>query len=132
MEFLKSLGIKDFNPGAYLGNGEWSTTTDAGVKESVNPSTGEVIATVYGASADDYEKLIERSKEVFKEWRQVPAPERGNAIRLCTEALRKNKDALGSLVALEMGKIKAEGDGEVQEMIDIGDFAVGQSRMLYG
>ncbi len=62
----------------------------------------------------------------------MPAPERGNAIRLCTEALRQHKDALGSLVSLEMGKIKAEGDGEVQEMIDIGDFAVGQSRMLYG
>ena len=62
MEFLKSLGIKDFNPGAYLGNGQWSTTTDAGIKESINPSTGEVIASVYGASADDYEKLIERLK----------------------------------------------------------------------
>ncbi|MDX2417159.1 MAG: aldehyde dehydrogenase family protein [Xanthomonadales bacterium] len=132
MEFLKSLGIKDFNPGAYLGNGEWSTTTEAGIKESINPSTGEVIASVYGASADDYEKLIKRSKAVYEEWRQVPAPERGNAIRLCTEALRRHKDALGSLVSLEMGKIKAEGDGEVQEMIDIGDFAVGQSRMLYG
>ena len=132
MEFLKSLGVKDFNPGAYLGNGEWSTTTDAGVKEAINPSTGEVIARVYGASADDYEKLVTHSREVFKEWRQVPAPERGNAVRLCTEALRKHKDALGSLVSLEMGKIKTEGDGEVQEMIDIGDFAVGQSRMLYG
>ena len=132
MEFLKTLGINEFNPGAYLGNGEWSTTTDAGIKESVNPSNGEVIARVYGASADDYEKLVNHSRDVFKEWRQVPAPERGNAIRLCTEALRKHKDALGSLVSLEMGKIKAEGDGEVQEMIDIGDFAVGQSRMLYG
>ena len=113
MTFLKSLGINEFNPGAYLGNGEWSTTTDAGVKKSVNPSTGEVIARIYGASADDYEKLVNHSREVFKEWRQVPAPERGNAIRLCTEALRKHKDALGSLVSLEMGKIKAEGDGEV-------------------
>ena len=132
MEFLKSLGIKDYNPGAYLGDGNWSTTTDAGVKEATNPSNGEVIAKVYAASSDDYEKLVTRAREVFKEWRQVPAPERGNAIRLCTEALRKHKDALGSLVSLEMGKIKAEGDGEVQEMIDIGDFAVGQSRMLYG
>ena len=132
MEFLKTLGIKDFNPGAYLGDGEWSDTTNAGFKEAVNPSTGEVIAKVYGASLDDYEKLITHSQKVFKQWRQVPAPERGNAIRLCTEALRKHKDALGSLVSLEMGKIKAEGDGEVQEMIDIGDFAVGQSRMLYG
>jgi len=132
MEFLKTLGIKDINPGAYLGDGQWSTTTDAGIKDAINPSTGEVIARVYAANADDYEKLVTHSREVFKEWRQVPAPQRGDAIRLCTEALRKNKDALGSLVALEMGKIKAEGDGEVQEMIDIGDFAVGQSRMLYG
>src|SRR5210317_2016172 len=132
MEFLKSLGIKDFNPGAYLGNGEWSATTDAGIKEAINPSTGEVIARVYGASEQDYEKLVNHSMAVFNQWRQIPAPERGNAVRLCTEALRKHKDALGSLVSLEMGKIKAEGDGEVQEMIDIGDFALGQSRMLYG
>ena len=132
MEFLKSLGIKELNPGAYLGDGQWSKTTNAGIKDAINPSTGEVIASVYAASADDYEYLVKRSREVFKEWRQVPAPERGNAVRLCTEALRQHKDALGSLVSLEMGKIKAEGDGEVQEMIDIGDFAVGQSRMLYG
>jgi len=132
MDFLKSLGIKDTNPGAYLGDGNWSATTDAGIKDAINPSNGEVIARVHAASADDYETLVTRAREVFKEWRQVPAPERGNAIRLCTEALREHKDALGSLVSLEMGKIKAEGDGEVQEMIDIGDFAVGQSRMLYG
>ncbi len=132
MEFLKTLGIKDFNPGAYLGDGQWSTTTDAGLIEAINPSTSEVIASVHAASANDYEKLVKHSREVFKEWRQVPAPQRGDAIRLCTEALRKHKDALGSLVSLEMGKIKAEGDGEVQEMIDIGDLAVGQSRMLYG
>jgi len=132
MEFLKTLGIKELNPGAYLGNGQWSTTTDAGVKDAINPSNGEVIARVQAASADDYETLVQHSREVFREWRQVPAPQRGDAIRLCTEALRKHKDALGSLVSLEMGKIKAEGDGEVQEMIDIGDFAVGQSRMLYG
>ena len=93
MEFLKTLGINEFNPGAYLGNGEWSTTTDAGIKESVNPSNGEVIARVYGASANDYEKLVNHSRDVFKEWRQVTATESGNAIRLCTEALRKHKDA---------------------------------------
>jgi aldehyde dehydrogenase (NAD+) len=132
MEFLKSLGIQEFNPGAYFGDGQWSKTTDAGIKQSINPTTGEVIASIYSASADDYEIVVNRSREVFKEWRQVPAPLRGEAVRLCTEALRLNKDALGSLVSLEMGKIKAEGDGEVQEMIDIGDFAVGQSRMLYG
>ncbi len=132
MKFLKSLGINDFNPGAYFGDGEWSSTTDAGFKEAINPSTGEVIATVYSASEADYEKVVNRAREVFEQWRQVPAPQRGDAVRLCTQALRDHKDALGSLVSLEMGKIKAEGDGEVQEMIDIGDFAVGQSRMLYG
>ncbi len=132
MEFLKSLGISDTNPGAYFGHGEWSTTTDAGSKKAINPSTGEVIASVYSASADDYERVVSEAQAAFKEWRQVPAPLRGEAIRLCTEALRQHKDALGSLVSLEMGKIKAEGDGEVQEMIDIGDFAVGQSRMMYG
>jgi aldehyde dehydrogenase (NAD+) len=132
MEFLKSLGINDTNSGAYFGHGEWSVTTDAGRKEAINPSTGEVIASVYSSSVEDYEHVVSNAQAAFEEWRTVPAPQRGVAIRLCTEALRKHKDALGSLVSLEMGKIKAEGDGEVQEMIDIGDFAVGQSRMMYG
>ena len=132
MEFLQELGINDYNPGAYFGNNEWSTTQDKGVIEAVNPATGDVIARVYGASADDYERVIVTARQVFSQWRNIPAPRRGEAIRLCTDALRRHKDALGSLVSLEMGKIKAEGDGEVQEMIDIGDFAVGQSRMLYG
>ena len=132
MEFLKELGIGAHNPGAYFGNGEWSTTQDQGIIESINPATGEKIAAIYGASAEDYERVINTAQQVFEEWRTIPAPRRGEAVRLCTEALRKNKDALGSLVSLEMGKIKAEGDGEVQEMIDIGDFALGQSRMLYG
>ncbi len=132
MEFLRSLGINDTNPGACFGPGEWSDTQNAGEIQSINPATGEVIARVYGASQDDYEKIITRAREVFQQWRTVPAPRRGEAVRLCTDALRRHKDALGSLVSLEMGKIKPEGDGEVQEMIDIGDFAIGQSRMLYG
>ncbi len=132
IEFLQTLGIKASNPGACFGLGEWSTTSDAGEVESVNPATGEVIARVSGASAQDYEKIITLAREVFTDWRNVPAPRRGEAVRLCTEALRRYKDPLGSLVSLEMGKIKPEGDGEVQEMIDIGDFALGQSRMLYG
>jgi aldehyde dehydrogenase (NAD+) len=132
MDFLKTLGLEDFNPGAYFGDGEWSVTQDAGRIESLNPANGERIGAVYGASAADYERVIGTAQSVFEAWRNVPAPRRGEAVRLCTDALRKYKDALGSLVALEMGKIKAEGDGEVQEMIDIGDFAVGQSRMLYG
>ena len=129
---LKALGLTETNSGTYLGHGEWSKTDDAGVVESINPSNHAVIARVHASSAADYETIVKRAQEAFKVWRTTPAPRRGEAIRLCGEALRRHKDALGSLVALEMGKIKPEGDGEVQEMIDIADFAVGQSRMLYG
>jgi len=131
-EILKALGLGNEQSGTYLGQGEWSKTTDAARLQPVNPATGEVIASVFASSAADYETIIKRAQEAFKVWRTTPAPRRGEAVRLCGEALRKHKDALGSLVALEMGKIKPEGDGEVQEMIDIADFAVGQSRMLYG
>ncbi|WP_267224111.1 L-piperidine-6-carboxylate dehydrogenase [Dyella silvae] len=129
---LTALGLGATQSGTYLGSGEWSKTTDAGTLQPVNPATGEVIASVHASSAADYELIVKRAQEAFKVWRTTPAPARGEAVRLCGEALRKHKDALGSLVALEMGKIKPEGDGEVQEMIDIADFAVGQSRMLYG
>ncbi len=129
---LEALGLKADNPGACFGAGQWSTTTDAGTIESINPSTGDVIARVHAASDADYERVMDQSVETAKAWRQVPAPQRGEAVRLVTEALRKYKDPLGSLVSMEMGKIKPEGDGEVQEMIDIGEFAVGQSRMMYG
>ncbi|MDT8320151.1 MAG: aldehyde dehydrogenase family protein, partial [Xanthomonadales bacterium] len=132
MQFLEQLGIDEFNSGAYFGDGEWSTSQNQGVIESINPASGEVIARTYGASVEDYERVMETARHVSGHWRRVPAPRRGEAVRLCTDALRRHKDALGSLVSLEMGKIKAEGDGEVQEMIDIGDFALGQSRMLYG
>ncbi len=132
MDILASLGIGSTNPGAFFGHGEWSATTDVGQVNAINPATGETIAMVYSASGGDYERVVSTAQQVFTQWRNVPAPQRGEAVRLCTDALRQNKDALGSLVSLEMGKIKAEGDGEVQEMIDIGDFAVGQSRMLYG
>ena len=131
-DILDSLGLKAENPGACFGPGQWSTTTDAGTIESINPSTGDVIARVHAASEADYERVMKQAVETAKAWRQVPAPQRGEAVRLVTEALREYKDPLGSLVSLEMGKIKPEGDGEVQEMIDIGDFAVGQSRMMYG
>jgi len=132
MDFLKKLGIEDTNPGAYFGHGEWSSTTDSGQIESVNPATGEVIARINSASDDDYERVIEKAREVFREWRMTPAPKRGEAMRLVGEIVREHKDELGSLISLEVGKIKPEGDGEVQEMIDICDFALGQSRMLYG
>ena len=129
---LAALGLTDQESGTYLGRGEWSKTRDAGVIEPINPSTGEVLGKVYASSEADYAIILERAEAAFKVWRTTPAPKRGEAIRLCADALRKHKDALGSLVALEMGKIKPEGDGEVQEMIDIGDFAVGLSRQLYG
>jgi len=129
---LDSLGLRDNNPGACFGPGQWATTTDAGSIDSTNPATGDVIASVHAASEDDYQRLLEQAVETARVWRQVPAPERGEAVRLVTDALRRYKDPLGSLVAMEMGKIKPEGDGEVQEMIDIGDFALGQSRMMYG
>jgi aldehyde dehydrogenase (NAD+) len=131
-EILKALGLAAENSGTYLGNGEWAKTRDAGVLESTSPATGDVIGRVFASSEADYDLLMERAVAGFAKWRVTPAPRRGEAIRICADALRKHKDALGSLVALEMGKIKPEGDGEVQEMIDIGDFAVGLSRQLYG
>ena len=129
---LTALGLKDQESGTYLGNGEWSKATGAGVLEPVNPTDGSVLAKVQATSREDYEPIVERAQAVYKAGRTTPAPRRGEAIRLCADALRRHKDALGSLVALEMGKSKPEGDGEVQEMIDIGDFAVGLSRQLYG
>ncbi len=129
---LKELGIEKVNYGACSGNNRWSTSKVGGLLESINPATGEVIASVYQASIKDYERIVQESEEAFMKWRKVPAPIRGQLVREMGDALREKKDALGSLVTMEMGKIKTEGDGEVQEMIDIVDFAVGQSRMLYG
>jgi len=130
-DILKRLGLGETNPGTWLGS---TSLEDKSAKliESINPSSGAIIASVRSTSAGEYERMINAAREAFFEWRKVPAPVRGDAIRRVGNALRDNKDALGSLVTLEMGKIKAEGDGEVQEMIDIADFAVGQSRMLYG
>jgi aldehyde dehydrogenase (NAD+) len=128
---LAGLGLGDVNPGACSGP-EWHAAAGAPLVDSINPTTGEVIARVRPAGAEDYERVMNSATAAFAAWRDVPAPRRGEAVRLMGEALRARKDLLGSLVSLEMGKIKAEGDGEVQEMIDIADFAVGQSRMLYG
>ncbi|MEM1092240.1 MAG: aldehyde dehydrogenase family protein [Pseudomonadota bacterium] len=123
------LAADTVNEGCY--HGRWAPATGDAI-ESFSPASGELIARVASTSDADYDATMSAATEVAKAWAKVPAPERGQAVRLATEALRLNKDALGSLVSLEMGKIKAEGDGEVQEMIDIGEFAVGQSRMLYG
>lgn len=99
---------------------------------SYNPTTGKVIASVHASTPEDYEKAISTAADSFLTWRTIPAPKRGEIIRLIGDELRKNKEAIGNLVSLEMGKSKQEGYGEVQEMIDMADFAVGQSRMLYG
>ena len=99
---------------------------------SVSPIDGRTLASVRCASAEDFEGVVRKAAEAFEHWRQVPAPRRGEIVRQIGHVLRRNKKDLGALVTLEMGKIRAEGEGEVQEMIDIADFAVGQSRMLYG
>ena len=131
-DMLSSLGITELNAGAWSQDGGWSKDTTGPLIESINPATGELIARVRSATAADYERVIVSARKAFEQWRMVPAPKRGEAVRLIGEELRAHKSALGSLVTLETGKIKPEGDGEVQEMIDIADFAVGQSRMLYG
>ena len=129
---LTELGIKDVNFGACSGSDKWSINRDGGLIESINPANGAVIGSVFQATESDYEQIVKESVAAFKDFRKVPAPVRGQLVREMADALRKKKNALGSLVSMEMGKIKQEGDGEVQEMIDIADFAVGQSRMLYG
>jgi aldehyde dehydrogenase (NAD+) len=129
---LESLGLKSTNAGAWSGSHGWSTDTSGPLIDSINPATGQRLAQVRGATAADYEIVMAAAMAAAAAWRRVPAPKRGEAVRLVGEELRAHKDALGSLVSLENGKIKPEGDGEVQEMIDIADFAVGQSRMLYG
>ncbi|HKD53526.1 MAG TPA: aldehyde dehydrogenase family protein [Steroidobacteraceae bacterium] len=129
---LKRLGLGPLNPGAWSGLHGWSSTTDVALINVRNPANGTLIAQVRPASAADYEHVISAAVAAAAAWRDVPAPKRGEAVRLLGEELRRHKDDLGTLVSLENGKILAEGLGEVQEMIDIADFAVGQSRMLYG
>ncbi len=126
------LGIKPVNSGACWGTQGWSPIAGREMITSYNPATGEALAQVAQASAEDYETVMAKATEAFRKWRTVPAPVRGLMVRDLGDELRKYKDALGKLVTLEMGKIIQEGWGEVQEMIDICDFAVGQSRMLYG
>ena len=130
-KILDSLGLEASNAGTWYGS-DSSENGSAPLIASINPASGETIASVRSTTTDEYERLVSEAQDSFREWRKLPAPVRGGAVRLIGEALRDNKDALGSLVTLEMGKIKAEGDGEVQEMIDIADFAVGLSRMMYG
>jgi aldehyde dehydrogenase (NAD+) len=129
---LAKLQIEDVNPGACTGPDGWITDPKGKEVVSCNPTTGEPIARVVQAGTDAYERVVAAAAERFKTWRMVPAPKRGEVVRDLGNALRDMKEPLGDLVSLEMGKIRAEGHGEVQEMIDICDFAVGLSRQLYG
>ena len=129
LSFLAELGISEVNSGAYAG--EW-LSCNGPLLEVHSPATGELIAKVQQADADDYEKVAAAAHEAYLRWRELPAPIRGDYVRQIGDEFRKHKDALGKIVTWEMGKILQEGLGEVQEAIDIADFAVGQSRMLYG
>ncbi|MCD6162863.1 MAG: aldehyde dehydrogenase family protein [candidate division Zixibacteria bacterium] len=129
-KFLTELGIKEVNSGAY--DGDWIEKPGGKELISINPANGKEIACVIQADENDFERIVKKADEAFKTWRMIPAPKRGEIVRQIANELRKNKENLGKLVALEMGKIQPEGEGEVQEMIDIADFAVGLSRQLYG
>lgn len=127
---LKSLHIKAINNGVSTGVDSWAG--GGKVLSSYSPVDGSLIGKVRQAASDDYEKVMSKAEEAFKIWREIPAPKRGEIVRQMGDALRTNKDNLGRLVSYEMGKSLQEGWGEVQEMIDICDFAVGLSRQLYG
>jgi aldehyde dehydrogenase (NAD+) len=129
---LDRLHITSRNAGAAYGADGWIEEPGATVRPSVNPATGDVIASVSLASAATCDRVIGEAARAFQDWRDRPAPKRGELVRDLGNALREVKEPLGDLVSLEMGKIRAEGHGEVQEMIDICDFAVGLSRQLYG
>ncbi len=127
---LKNLGIEAINPGASTGSIWLDTKGDE--TSSYSPVDGSLIAKVKNATLDDYEHLVTKAQEAYLKWRIIPAPKRGLVVHQIGEALKVNKEKLGYLVSLEMGKIYEEGLGEVQEMIDICEFAVGQSRLLNG
>ena len=129
-EILSQLGIEEMNNGASTG-GKWFKTRGEQI-DSISPVDGKLIASVNAATEADYEAVILKAQEAFLEWRMMPAPKRGEIVRQLAERIRFYKEPLGKLVSYEMGKSLQEGLGEVQEMIDICDFAVGLSRQLYG
>jgi len=129
-EVLERLEIEPVNSGACYG--DWIPNPSGGELESINPATGEALAKVLRAGPADYECVVARAQAAFSEWRMIPAPKRGEIVREIGNELRLHKADLAALVTLEMGKILPESLGEVQEMIDIADFAVGLSRQLYG
>jgi aldehyde dehydrogenase (NAD+) len=127
---MQELRLHPRNPGVCTGPQWLAGSADELV--SINPANGSALASVDCCTRAQYDAVMAEAVEAFARWRNVPAPQRGELVRLIVERLRRHKSALGTLVSLETGKIKQEGDGEIQEMIDIGDFAVGQARMLYG
>ncbi|HLE15901.1 MAG TPA: aldehyde dehydrogenase family protein [Anaerolineales bacterium] len=129
---MDKLEIRETNPGASTGVDGWISDPNGKELVSYNPTTGEPLACIVQATRATYERVVSIAHEAFLGWRSVPAPKRGLVIRDLGDALRELKEPLGDLVSLEMGKIRPEGHGEVQEMIDICDFAVGLSRQLYG
>ncbi|MHA4845666.1 L-piperidine-6-carboxylate dehydrogenase [Flavitalea antarctica] len=129
-DFLQSLNIESANPGDSTGS-DWFANGSQ-VLESYSPVDGKLIATVQPGNREDYEKVMVTAQEAFTEWRKWPAPKRGEIVRQIGDSLRRLKEPLGKLVSYEMGKSLQEGYGEVQEMIDICDFAVGLSRQLHG
>jgi len=129
---LERLNLQEVNPGACIGNDGWITDPKGQELVSYNPSTGKPIARVICASPKTYEPVVSTAESAFSVWCETPAAKRGEVVRDLGNALREDKEPLGDLVSLEMGKIRAEGHGEVQEMIDICDFALGLSRQLYG
>lgn len=131
-DVLSSLHIKPLNAGCSYGSSFWSSTQNDRCISSINPSNEMLIAKVACGSSADYNRILEKSCETFTHWKMTPAPKRGEMIRQIGHLLRQKKEDLGQLVSLEMGKSLQEGLGEVQEMIDMADLAVGQSRMLYG
>ena len=130
LALLNRLGIQDRNSGVC--GGDWIDRPHGGTITSLNPSTGEPLAEVACASRDDYDHCLERAQSAFTTWRMMPPPQRGEIVRQIGQLLREHKRDLGLLVTFEVGKIRSEGEGEVQEMIDMCDFAVGLSRQLYG
>ncbi|OON68146.1 aldehyde dehydrogenase family protein [Hymenobacter sp. CRA2] len=130
-EVLRELGIQDTNA-AYSTGLQWGGADNGQVRRISSPTDGKLIAQVRMATAQDYEQVVITAQEAFKTWRLVPAPKRGEIVRQIGNKLREYKEPLGKLVSYEMGKILQEGLGEVQEMIDICDFAVGLSRQLHG
>ena len=129
---LSKLNLQEINPGACFGPDGWHADPQGKALVSNNPTTGEPLARVIQATAQTYDEVMQHAVAAFRSWREMPAPKRGLVVRDLAEALREMQEPLGDLVSLEMGKIRAEGHGEVQEMIDVCDFAVGLSRQLYG